>query len=153
MDDSGLERRKVNEFDDGRLEFADEIQETEYTTLGDQVMPSIEEIDSLAEFTAVPISRDDFEEAWRRATTATGPFILDIAPVDWEHPLVLDRVESLAMLLLEMQPATGWTVVSDRRTVIRVTGSASAEVAPAVRRAIRDAVRVPFRIVVRSAEC
>ena len=52
MDDQGLERRKVNEFDDGRREFADEIQETQYTTFGDQIMPSIEEINSFAELTA-----------------------------------------------------------------------------------------------------
>ena len=64
----GLERRKVDEYRDGRLHYADEHGGSGSTLLGDQPIPPIDEIDREDEFTAAAVSRADFESIWSRAT-------------------------------------------------------------------------------------
>jgi len=66
--DDGLERRKVEEYRDGRLDYADENGGSGATHLGDQRIPPIDEIDTEDEFTAAGVSRADFESIWARAT-------------------------------------------------------------------------------------
>ena len=66
--DDGLERRKVDEYRDGRLDYADENGGSGPTLLGDQPIPPIDEIDTKDEFTAAAVSRAEFESVWARAT-------------------------------------------------------------------------------------
>ena len=66
--DDRLERRKVDEYGDGRLDYADAQGGTGSTLVGDQPMPSLDEINASTEFTGVPISSVEFEAVWRRAT-------------------------------------------------------------------------------------
>jgi uncharacterized protein DUF6881 len=66
--DDGFERRKVAEYRDGRLDYADENTGRGSTLLSDQPIPPIDEIDAEDEFTAAALSRADFESIWSRAT-------------------------------------------------------------------------------------
>jgi hypothetical protein len=66
--DDGFETRKVDEYRDGRLDYADEDTRTGMTLLGDQPIPSLDEINADEEFTAASISPSDFERVWRGAT-------------------------------------------------------------------------------------
>jgi Domain of unknown function (DUF6881) len=66
--DDGFERRKVDVYRDGRLDYADESTSTGTTVLGDQKVPSLEEIDAEGEFTATAVTRSEFDAIWRRAT-------------------------------------------------------------------------------------
>jgi hypothetical protein len=59
------EVRKVELFRDGRIAYADAKDGT--TSLGDQPVPSIEEIVSNPELAATSIVRDEFEEIWNKA--------------------------------------------------------------------------------------
>ena len=67
--DDGYERRKVDEYRDGRLDFADAAHQRGTTWLGDQPMPSLDLINEDPEFTGAAITPDAFETAWRRAHT------------------------------------------------------------------------------------
>ena len=62
------ERRKVDQYRDGRLDFADSARATGTTQLGDQQMPPLEEINADREFTGEAIDAAAFEEVWKRAT-------------------------------------------------------------------------------------
>ena len=64
---SGYEHRKVEEYRDGRLDYADERASSGSTLLGDQRVPSLDEINRDAEFEAAAVSREDFEAIWNRA--------------------------------------------------------------------------------------
>jgi hypothetical protein len=66
--DDGFETRKVDEYRDGRLDYADENISSGTTRLGDQPMPTLDEINADEGFTAAPISPSDFEHVWQRAT-------------------------------------------------------------------------------------
>jgi hypothetical protein len=66
--DDGFETRKVDEYRDGRLDYADENTRSGTTLLGDQPVPTLDEINADEEFTAAPISPSDFERVWQRAT-------------------------------------------------------------------------------------
>jgi hypothetical protein len=66
--DDGFERRKVDEYRDGRTDYADEVDATGSTDLSDQAMPTVAEIDTDDEFSASAITREEFESVWRRAT-------------------------------------------------------------------------------------
>ena len=65
--DDGYERRKVDEYRDGRLDRADATTSTGTTVLGDQRVPPLHEIDADDEFTAVAISAEEFQRVWDRA--------------------------------------------------------------------------------------
>lgn len=149
IDPDGWETRKVDEYADGRLSFADAIVEMGETWLADKPAElSVEEIDALQEFSASLISKAAFEHVWLRARSQPGPFTLSIVPASTDAPLALTDTRRMGRALLEFQPAQRSTVVSDKGGAFRVTGSASAEVAPAVLEVIAETVGVPFRIQV-----
>lgn len=52
----GFERRKANQYRDGRLDFADENTSTGTTLLGGQPIPTLKELNAEKEFTAAPVS-------------------------------------------------------------------------------------------------
>jgi hypothetical protein len=66
--DDGYERRKVDVYRDGRLDYADESASTGTTVLGDQKMPSPAEINADDGFTATAVTRWEFDAVWRQAT-------------------------------------------------------------------------------------
>ena len=66
--DEGIETRKVDEYRDGRLEYADATRSIGTTFLSEKVMPSIQEIAKQAEFQPGEITKEEFEEVWRKAT-------------------------------------------------------------------------------------
>jgi hypothetical protein len=68
--DDGFERRKVDEYRDGHLDYADEIASRGTTCLGDQQVPTLDEINADNEFSATGVSRSDFEAIWQRATAS-----------------------------------------------------------------------------------
>jgi hypothetical protein len=76
VDDDLRETRKVVVFRDGRMERADTREHTDYTELGTEPLPSLEEIDAQAEFEAAEIDELEFEQVW----TAAAP-----PPRDREH--------------------------------------------------------------------
>ena len=69
VSDQGVETRKVDEYRDGRLDFADASRSSGTTFLSEKAMPSIADIARQPEFTAMEIRQGEFEEVWRRATT------------------------------------------------------------------------------------
>lgn len=69
IDDVGNEVRKVDEYQDGALGFADKTHETDTTRLSKTVMPSLEEIARQEDFSPEPIGADAFNEIWTRATS------------------------------------------------------------------------------------
>jgi hypothetical protein len=66
--DDHFERRKVDEYRDGRLDYADENASTGSTLLGDQPVPPLDQINTDSEFSGTAISQFEFEQAWARAT-------------------------------------------------------------------------------------
>lgn len=72
IDDEGVERRKVDEYSDGRLDFADETREMGTTRLSETAVPAAEEIDAQDEFSVEIIDGAVFDEIWRRATGEAG---------------------------------------------------------------------------------
>ncbi|HEV2638065.1 MAG TPA: hypothetical protein VGX23_23150 [Actinocrinis sp.] len=65
--DDAYEVRKVDVFRDGRMEWADAEREAGSTFLGGAPTPTIEEINAIAEFTAVVITAESFEDVWLQA--------------------------------------------------------------------------------------
>lgn len=61
------EVRKVDEFADGRLVWADNEHEAGSTRLGTAPVPPIEEIADDPQFVAELIDESDFERVWARA--------------------------------------------------------------------------------------
>ena len=61
------ERRKVDQYRDGRLDFADNERATGSTLLGDQEVPPLEAINADPEFTAEAIDAAAFERVWKLA--------------------------------------------------------------------------------------
>ena len=66
--EDGYELRKVDEYRDGRLDTADAHSSTGSTLLGDQKVPSLDEINRDTEFAGTTISQGLFETVWDRAT-------------------------------------------------------------------------------------
>lgn len=149
IDPDGWETRKVDEYSDGRLHFADAVLEMGTTWLADQPADlSVEEIDALHEFSATRISRAAFEQVWSKARSQRGPFTLLIVPASTDAPLALTDTRRMASMLLEFQSAADAVAVPDSGGAFRVTGSASAAVVPEVLEVIAETVRVRFRIQV-----
>ena len=65
--DDGYETRKVDQFHDGRLEWADATRETGLTALGQFPTPPIEEIAADEEFSPSAITAEEFEQVWTSA--------------------------------------------------------------------------------------
>jgi hypothetical protein len=70
--DYGVETRKIEIFRDGRTDFADGYQATGSTVLSETPLPSMEEIEDQPEFRLSVITKEEFEEAWTRATGGDG---------------------------------------------------------------------------------
>lgn len=68
VSDEGVETRKVEQYRDGRMDYAGPGQATGSTLLSEKTMPGLTEIAAQPEFTALAITHDEFEEVWRRAT-------------------------------------------------------------------------------------
>jgi hypothetical protein len=66
--ESGFETRKVEVFRDGRHDYADRSRATGTTALSDQVIPEVDDINEDPEFTAAPVTAEEFERVWQRAT-------------------------------------------------------------------------------------
>jgi hypothetical protein len=64
----GLEVRKVEVYRDGRCDYADGSRSRGTTVLGQEIMPSMDEINEDTEFSASTINAEEFEAVWRRAT-------------------------------------------------------------------------------------
>lgn len=67
IDSLGYERRKVDEYGNGRLDLAGPKIQTGSTHLSETVMPSQAEIDSMDDFEARSIEAEHFEDVWQRA--------------------------------------------------------------------------------------
>jgi hypothetical protein len=69
IDDEGWERRKVDEFRDGRLAWADESREERDTGTGLSIMPvpDLSQINADDDFDGAEISATDFEAVWAKA--------------------------------------------------------------------------------------
>ena len=68
VDDEGWETRKVEFFPDGSLGYADGIHHQGNTGLAEVKMCSLEEIAAQPEFKPQLISKEQFEDIWRRST-------------------------------------------------------------------------------------
>jgi hypothetical protein len=68
VDDENRETRKVDEYGDGRLDFAPADPQIGSTWLADKndLMP-VDEMNDSGEFEAREISREEFEVIWRRS--------------------------------------------------------------------------------------
>ena len=66
-DEAGWERRKVELFRDGGIGFAGATEGTEGTKLSLIQCPPDDEVNSEPEFKVVTITRDEFEQLWRKA--------------------------------------------------------------------------------------
>ncbi len=73
LDEERWEVRKVEVFRDGRATSADGKGSTGPTSLGDQPVPSVEDIAKSAEFEATQISRREFEEIWDKTLDSDEP--------------------------------------------------------------------------------
>jgi len=74
LDGARYEVRKVHEFADGRLERADRITDAT-TSLSWVTTPSEAEIDAQEDFEVRPLTADEFENYWRRATPVGLPVL------------------------------------------------------------------------------
>ncbi|MCP4305661.1 MAG: hypothetical protein GY788_12430 [bacterium] len=67
IDTERWEKRKVEVYANGHMDFADTKQETGKTFLGLEPLPSLEQIASDPQFQPVAISEAEFEDVWERA--------------------------------------------------------------------------------------
>lgn len=67
IDDDGWEVRKVEEYRSGRLDVADAVTHTGSTVLSETPMPPLEKIVAQPEFDGTSITREAFNQVWRRA--------------------------------------------------------------------------------------
>jgi hypothetical protein len=70
LDDDRLETRKVEVFRDGSVGWADTTAESR-SRLSESPVPTVSEIAADPQFSPREIPVEEFEEAWRRAQTAT----------------------------------------------------------------------------------
>jgi len=104
LDRSGHEVRKVVVFPGGHSERAGLGEETDYTALGPEPMPSIEDINAQAEFRAEEIAVELFEEAWQAAASPEKERVKAEAIATLERRL-LPRLQSAAQDLRREFPA------------------------------------------------
>jgi len=70
IDERRMEVRKVEEYRDGRLVRADTVNDTR-TSLSWEPLPGVAEIESQAEFSVEPLTAEQFDAVWTKATDAT----------------------------------------------------------------------------------
>jgi hypothetical protein len=63
----GLEVRKIEVYRDGRCDHADGSRSRGTTVLGQEVVPTVDEINEDPEFSASNINAEEFEAVWRSA--------------------------------------------------------------------------------------
>jgi hypothetical protein len=68
ISDDGVETRKVEQYRDGRMDYADADHSTGSTLLSEKAMPELVEIASQPEFTPAAITPEEFEAVWGQAT-------------------------------------------------------------------------------------
>ena len=68
LDGERWEVRKVEQFPDGRMAFADAGASSGDTRLGDVQVPTLAEIGAIPEFRPIEITKAEFEAIWQRAT-------------------------------------------------------------------------------------
>jgi hypothetical protein len=73
LDDQQRETRRVELFEDGRLQWADQAGPDAPTSVSLEPLPALEEIRDQPEFSVSEISRPAFEEVWARARGQTVP--------------------------------------------------------------------------------
>jgi hypothetical protein len=71
LDEQRWERRKVEVFPDGHLDYADAERSSGSTRLGLTPIPELSEIAADAQFEPMEITRDDFEEVWAKCGTGS----------------------------------------------------------------------------------
>lgn len=69
----GWEVRKVDEFADGSLAWADAEHESDSTGLGTVLAPAPEEIGADPQFLVKLVTREAFDRVWQRARVGDGP--------------------------------------------------------------------------------
>ena len=67
LDADRWEVRKVEIFHDDRMEYADQDREIGTTGLGEEPVPTLEEIANDPEFLPEEITQDEFEQIWAKA--------------------------------------------------------------------------------------
>lgn len=67
IDAEGYEIRKVEQYENGRLDVADAVTQTGSTVLAESPLPSLEAINAEVEFEGRAISQAEFDEIWRKA--------------------------------------------------------------------------------------
>lgn len=72
LDDQRYECRKVEVFADGRAEFADAVEQTGDTQLGEVPVPPLADIASDSQFVPREISASEFEAVWQSARQSRG---------------------------------------------------------------------------------
>jgi hypothetical protein len=70
LDDQRQETRKIHEYRDGHLERTDRLALELRTSLSAEPIPSEAEIDAQPDFTVEPLTGDEFQGVWDRATDA-----------------------------------------------------------------------------------
>ena len=70
--DGRLESRRIELFEDGRLQRSDKIDEGAQTSLSFVPFPSWDEIKAQTEFATVEIEQAEFEQVWNRARGEDG---------------------------------------------------------------------------------
>lgn len=69
LDSQRMETRKVEIYRNGRAGWADRQRQHGDTELGREPVPSLAELSTGSEFEAKSISKSEFEEVWRKATS------------------------------------------------------------------------------------
>jgi hypothetical protein len=67
LDDNRWELRKVEQFRDGTLGYADSDVKSDRTRLSIEPLPSLSQIALQSQFIPLEISREEFEAIWRQA--------------------------------------------------------------------------------------
>lgn len=84
LDADGWELRKVDVFEDGRLQYAHEEEATGDTDLAELPIPSLAELADDPQFDPVEITRAEFERLWdqRKADRVTGHALDTLAQIN-----------------------------------------------------------------------
>lgn len=71
LDSNNWEVRKVEVFEDGGLQYANESTQTGSTGLGLMPVPTLDEINAQNSFDGIEIPKEEFEEVWNRAVASS----------------------------------------------------------------------------------
>jgi hypothetical protein len=71
LDDARWETRKVEIFPDGHIGYANELERSGSTRLGEAPIPALEEIAQDPQFQASELNPEDFDRVWLEACTGS----------------------------------------------------------------------------------